>query len=188
MSGRGQNAWPLGQWIAIAMFAALFGWLGWIVRTGDRIEMPGGAAVERVAPGEPAPALRLADLRTGVERDVLPPGRVRLLNYWASWCGPCRKEMPLLDRFAVDQGANGVEVVGIALDDPGDAKAFLDRVPVGFPMFREAPGPADSSAVLGNKRDVLPFSVLIGADGRVLKTKYGAFSTLGELESWARPD
>lgn len=132
----------------------------------------------RVAPFE------LADL-AGRRVAVLPRGRPVLINYWASWCEPCRREMPLLSEFAQAQGANGIQVVGIALDSPPAARAFLASTPVRFPTFVEAPGPADSSVRLGNARGVLPYSVLVGADGRILAQHLGDFDDRAQLEAWA---
>lgn len=184
-NGAGKTA---GRWLAIAMFAAVFAYFGYSARTSERFAPSPAPGVVRVAPGERVPDLRLEDLRTGEVRDVMPPGRVRLINYWASWCGPCRREMPALQAFATAQRPNGVEVVGIALDDPDDARRFLRSTPVDFPLFVETPGPADSSEVLGNSRGILPYSVLIAADGRVVKAKYGAFDGVAELEDWTRTD
>ncbi len=90
---------------------------------------PAGITVAKI--GEPIPPLQLPDL-TG--RTVAVPaawtGRPLLINVWASWCGPCIEEMPELQRFARTQGADGVQVVGIALDEPDAVRAFLKRVPV----------------------------------------------------------
>ena len=113
-------------------------------------------------------------------------GRPVLLNLWASWCGPCVKEMPELARFAGVQGANGTQVVGIALDEPAAVEAFLKRVPVNYPVLIDAPGPRDAGVRLGNPKGVLPYSVLLDADGRVLKQKIGPFAP-GEIDRWARP-
>jgi thiol-disulfide isomerase/thioredoxin len=135
------------------------------------------------------PELELVELRRGeVRRLPAPDGRPRLINYWASWCGPCRAEMPILERFARDQGPNGVEVVGIALDSVTEARRFLSEVPVSFPLYVEVPSATDSSVVLGNHRGLLPYTVLIGADGRLLKTHTGPFPDDASLAAWAPPN
>jgi thiol-disulfide isomerase/thioredoxin len=145
---------------------------------------PAGVTVahrgERLAP------LALAGIRDGKQVD-LPgayAGRPLLINVWASWCAPCIKEMPELQRFAAQQGANGVQVVGIALDDPVAVQAFLHRVLVAYPILLDTPGPADAGVRLGNPRGVLPYSVLVSEDGRLLKQRIGPFAD-GEIERWA---
>ena len=112
-------------------------------------------------------------------------GRRVLLNLWASWCGPCVKEMPELDRFARSQAPNGTQVVGIALDDAAAVQAFLRRIPVSYPLLVDTPGPRDAGVRLGNPKGVLPYSVLLDAEGRVLKQKIGPFRD-GEIDEWAR--
>ena len=112
-------------------------------------------------------------------------GRPVLVNLWASWCGPCVKEMPELDRFARSQAANGTQVVGIALDDAAAVQAFLQRIPVSYPLLIDTPGPRDAGVRLGNPKGVLPYSVLLDAQGRVLKQKIGPFRE-GEIDDWAR--
>lgn len=111
-------------------------------------------------------------------------GRPQLINLWASWCGPCIEEMPELDRFAGQQGDQGTQVVGIALDDADAVRAFLERVPVRYPILIDAAGPADAGVQLGNVKGVLPYSVLVDAQGRLLKQKVGPFRD-GEIDSWA---
>jgi thiol-disulfide isomerase/thioredoxin len=144
------------------------------------------AGVIPAKPGQAMPRIELPDLqgRTVVLPDAFP-GRPLLVNVWASWCGPCIEEMPELERFATSQGTTGVQVVGLALDTPDAINAFLARVPVSYPILVETPGPADASVWLGNRKGVLPYTVLVGADGKILKQKVGPFEH-GEIEGWAR--
>ena len=144
------------------------------------------AGVIPAKPGQAMPRIELPDLqgRTVVLPDAFP-GRSLLVNVWASWCGPCIEEMPELERFATSQGTTGVQVVGLALDTPDAINAFLARVPVSYPILVETPGPADASVWLGNRKGVLPYTVLVGADGKILKQKVGPFEH-GEIEGWAR--
>jgi thiol-disulfide isomerase/thioredoxin len=155
------------------------------------------AAASASAP-EPPAGTRVAERGEGIPAITLPgldgnprtlpaawPGRPLLVNVWASWCGPCIEEMPELQRFAAEQGDNGVQVVGIALDDAASVRAFLERIPVDYPILIDAPGPADAGVRLGNPRGVLPYSVLVSADGRLLKQRIGPFAR-GEISGWAR--
>lgn len=117
-------------------------------------------------------------------------GKPLLINLWASWCAPCRKEMPELQRFYREQDSNGIQVVGIALDDPDSVRAFLKQVHVGYPILldpplRGTPGPADAGVRLGNTRGVLPYSILVSADGHVLKQRIGPFPP-GGIDHWAK--
>ena len=135
--------------------------------------------------GERLPPLVLAGLDG--RQVALPeayPGRRLIINVWASWCAPCAREMPELQRFAGQQGSNGVQVVGIALDDPAAVQAFLARVPVSYPVLLDAPGPADAGVRLGNPKGVLPYTVLVSEDGRLLKQRIGPFEE-GEIERWS---
>jgi len=134
--------------------------------------------------GERIPTIRLPALDgTLVELPAAHAGRPVLVNLWASWCGPCIEEMPELDRFAGSQGANGTQVVGIALDDKAAVEAFLKRIPVRYPILLDEAGPRDAGVQLGNPKGVLPYTALISADGRLIKQKIGPFQH-GEIDNW----
>lgn len=167
----------------------------WRTEAGQRLL---GAAIDATAPepppgvavarrGDAIPVLELQDLDG---RPAAFPGehagRPLLVNVWASWCGPCIEEMPELQRFAESQGSDGVQVVGIALDEAAAVRDFLRRVPVDYPILLDAPGPADAGVRLGNPRGVLPYSILVAADGRLLKQRIGPFAA-GEIDDWATP-
>ncbi len=143
------------------------------------------AGVTPARPGDAMPSIALPDLQ-GVTH-ALPGayvGRPLLINVWASWCGPCIEEMPELARFAKAQGADGVQVIGLALDDAQAVRDFLGRVPVSYPILLDTPGSDDASVWLGNRKGVLPYSVLVGAEGRIVKQKVGPFAP-GEIRGWA---
>ena len=94
--------------------------------------------------------------------------------------------MPELQRFATAQGANGVQVVGIALDEVTNVRDFLSKVQVSYPILIDAAGPADAGVRLGNPKGVLPYSILVSADGILLKQRIGPF-VHGEIDAWAQP-
>nr|WP_283254798.1 TlpA disulfide reductase family protein [Luteimonas galliterrae] len=147
--------------------------------------LPAGVTVARR--GEAVPPLTLPDL--GGNPVAVPQafaGRPLLINVWASWCGPCIQEMPELQRFFAEQGGKGVQVIGIALDDEAAVRRFLKTTPVAYPILIEAAGPADAGVRLGNPKGVLPYSVLVSADGRLLKQRIGPFEH-GEISGWAEP-
>lgn len=182
---------------ALLWVAVLAGGLG--LWAGHRLEQ--GAAAPEAVPagratmpagdiagiGDPLPALSLPDLAG--ERVELRTfaGRPLLINVWASWCAPCVQEMPELARFATAQGSDGVQVLGLALDTPEGVRDFLARVPVAYPIVLETPGPADASVRLGNTQGLLPYTVLVDAQGRIVRRKLGPFAE-GEIEGWALGD
>jgi len=144
---------------------------------------PAGVVPAQV--GDAMPAIRLPDLQGQQVELKSFAGKPLLINVWASWCGPCIKEMPELDRYALAQGEHGVQVIGLALDTPEGVRDFLDKIPVRYPIVLDTPGPADASVWLGNAKGVLPYTVLVGADGRILKQKIGPFVE-GEIDDWAK--
>lgn len=187
------------RWILLAAVAA--GALGvaaslrvdrsWLARTAPvqhALKQPKDGVVPPVAvarEGEALPALTLPDAaRRRVELTRLTAGRPALVNVWATWCGPCVKEMPMLDAFHRAQAPNGVQVVGIALDDAAAVRDFMSRHGIGYTSLVDVPGKADAGVRLGNPRGVLPFSLLVGADGRILEQWVGPLEQ-GDLDAWA---
>jgi thiol-disulfide isomerase/thioredoxin len=112
-------------------------------------------------------------------------GKPMLINFWATWCPPCVKEMPELDRFHSAFAPQGWAVLGLAVDSPTPVKAYLDKVKVGFDIGLAGFGGTELAQALGNDAGGLPFSVIVDAQGRIAHRKMGATS-FEELSAWAK--
>lgn len=111
-------------------------------------------------------------------------GHAVLINFWATWCAPCVKEMPELDRFARAQGAR-VKVIGLAVDKLAPVQDFLAKYPVSFAIGLAGMDGTDLARSLGNPGGLLPFTVLLDAKGKVVQRKLGE-TNVAELEAWAK--
>ncbi|MFY8135378.1 MAG: TlpA family protein disulfide reductase [Aquimonas sp.] len=172
--------------MAVILGFALVGGIGGVLlgrhfATPSVPPLPQGTVVLEEGAKRPDAELRRLDGSTAKLSDF--DGRPLLINFWATWCPPCIEELPLLDALHQRSGADGLQVIGIALDDPAAVEKFLGEVPVEFPMFLAKPGRVDLSTTLGNANSVLPYSVLIDAEGRIAKRKFGAFSE-ASLREW----
>jgi thiol-disulfide isomerase/thioredoxin len=108
-------------------------------------------------------------------------GQTVVVNFWASWCGPCVQEMPVLAQLNGEYSKKGVKFIGIGVDSEKNVKAFLQKVPVDYPIYVSGFGGADLARNFGNTAGGLPFTVVIDAKGTVRSTKLGQI-TRTELE------
>lgn len=134
--------------------------------------------------GKQAPAFSLRDSTGKLVALSDFRGRKVLVNFWATWCAPCVHEMPMLDELAT-ANPDELVVLGVAEDDPAAVTAFLKQRPVGYPILHSNSAFVGLSTQFGNTRNVLPYSVLVDAEGVVKRSKSGMFDAV-ELQRFVR--
>ncbi len=119
------------------------------------------------------PSFTLADMQ-GQQRDFSEwRGKYTLLNFWATWCAPCRREIPLLKAFQEERGADGFQVIGIAVDFPDMVASYAEAAEFNYPVLV---GEEDAMAVAetsGIEFIGLPFTMIVAADGELLNAHIG---------------
>lgn len=125
-------------------------------------------------------SVRFLDARTGHSRSLSEwKGRWVILNIWATWCPPCRREMPELDRVQADAGPAGTAVIALSDEDPAIVRTYLQEHPMQLAIGTLTEMPGDLAAI-GTR----PVSMLISPDGRVVERVVGARG-YGFFTSWA---
>jgi thiol-disulfide isomerase/thioredoxin len=110
-------------------------------------------------------------------------GAPLVLNFWATWCPPCLKEMPDLDRFAQAFAARGGRVLGLAVDNAAAVRQYLAKAPVGYSIALAGLDGTDLSRRLGNNGGALPYTAVFDRGGAVVQRKLGQ-TTFEELQGW----
>lgn len=114
---------------------------------------------------------------TGSKRDLSEyQGKIIVVNFWATWCPPCREEMPELSELQLAYANKNVVVLGIAEDELPAVNEYLLSSPVSYPVFIAENEGSNLGFNLGNDKGVLPYTIIIGADGSVIDTFFGRIS------------
>ena len=102
-------------------------------------------------------------------------GRPLVCNFWATWCAPCREEIPLLIGSRQEYASIGLEVLGIAIDSADKVRQFVEAVKIPYPILTAGAPGIELMRQLGNPGGGLPYTVIVGRDGRLVRRKLGAF-------------
>jgi peroxiredoxin len=129
----------------------------------------GGAELQTWT-GGPPPAFALEDLAGRTHRLADYRGRVVLVNFWATWCEPCRAEMPSIERLRAALSDRPFTVLAVNLGEPKSRiEKFLARTPLTFPVLLDR----DTAVAKAWRARVLPATYLVGRDGRIRQVHYG---------------
>lgn len=120
--------------------------------------------------------LVLADLKGQPQSLGQWRGKVLVVNYWATWCYPCREEMPFFSRLQDKYRDRGVQFVGISIDNAAKIAEFQKLTPVSYPLLIGDMDVMANSAAFGNTLQALPFTAIFDRQGKLVATKLGRFA------------
>jgi len=122
------------------------------------------------------PGFILPDLEGQMRNISEWDGQVMVVNFWATWCPPCQKEMPAFMDLQDQYGAKGLQFVGIALDEADKVQDFVDTIGVDYPNLLGGEKAIKASADYGNRLGALPYTAVINREGYIVKTFRGEVS------------
>jgi len=162
------------QWAGLVVVAALAG-LGAYLASRDLLA-PEPLPVEPIRPAvipEHRPDVTLAD-RDGKPRALSEwDGKALVINFWATWCAPCRREIPLLNALAHENRERGVEVIGIAVDFRDDVLQYLQKMPIDYTVLIGEQDGMDAARAFGMDTIGLPFTAFTDSKGRIATIHVG---------------
>jgi thiol-disulfide isomerase/thioredoxin len=168
-----RRGWAVAAGVAAIAAAAGAGWSLWRQRgAGSSVDGELWASSFDTPTGT---RLSLAEVR----------GHPLVLNFWATWCPPCLREMPALDRFARDFAPRGWRVVGLAADTAQPVREFLARAPVSYAIGLTGFAGIELSRQLGNVSGGLPFTLLFDRGGTLRQRRMGE-TNYEQLAQWAQ--
>lgn len=177
------------QLLVVVLVAAVSGGAGFYVSRHftpqDDTAHVGAAAKSGEVEGQSLPDAVFPDLQGQNHALADYRGRWLLLNFWASWCAPCMEEIPLLIQAQNQQGASGLRVLGIAMDERAPVKAAVAGKGINYPVLIGGDDVLMLMDKLGNSMGALPYSVLVSPDGVVRDLELGGL-TAPRVQRWTR--
>jgi thiol-disulfide isomerase/thioredoxin len=152
----------------------------WSRGSGAGPAMVPNAVVERVL------SVRVADVKGGTQSLEQWRGQVLVVNYWATWCAPCREEIPGFVRLQERYGSRGLQFVGIAIDQPDKVAEFASEFRINYPLLLGGLETIELLRQAGNRAGVLPYTLVIDRKGNLVSREPGGLKE-ARLESIIQP-
>jgi len=157
------------EWVVmlcVALSAAAAGYAYHLSRSAPSAGTPSASA-------DALAAAKLPDLSGTLQPLAQWRGKVLVVNFWATWCAPCREEIPLFVKLQEKYGEQGLQFVGIAIDQPDKVRPYAAELGMNFPVLIGGIDGLDLTRALGNQASVLPFTVIVGRDGTIVSREVG---------------
>jgi len=155
--------------------AAVAGVAVYELRQPAAVEAPAGPFVESKTSqlAETLPSFQLAD-RDGTMRSLDDwPGKALIVNFWATWCAPCRREIPLLQKLQLEHADEHFQVIGVAVDFRDKVLAYADEMKIDYPLLIGEQEALDAASAFGVEAVGLPFTVFSDRRGRIVTAHLG---------------
>jgi len=175
MTRRGRE-WVLMLVVGVFALAAGYGYHAW--RTTPAAGSPSGVTALTSA--------TFPDLEGQPHSLERWRGKVVVVNFWATWCAPCREEIPVFVKLQDKYRERGLQFVGIAIDQPDKVRPYAAELGMNFPILIGGLDAIDLTRALGNRAGVLPFTVILGRDGQIAGKDVGAVQEI-KLETLLLP-
>jgi thiol-disulfide isomerase/thioredoxin len=131
---------------------------------------------------QPLPAFSLTDL-SGKQHDISEwRGKILIINFWATWCPPCKKEIPEFIALQKQYSSQGLQFIGLAIDDKEAVKEYLNQAPVNYPVLIAEEEGIALAHKLGDISGTVPFTVVVNREGQIIYRHPGNFSKVQILE------
>jgi thiol-disulfide isomerase/thioredoxin len=137
--------------------------------------------LQRLAPSEqinvaPLWAAEFRDLDGKPVAMASLKGKPVVVNFWATWCAPCKEEMPDLQRFSTGPGGKKAQIVGIGIDSAANMQAFAKQLGISYPLLEAGGTGLDILSAAGDKPRALPYTVVLDASGKPVFSRIGKVS------------
>ncbi|MFZ6646395.1 TlpA disulfide reductase family protein [Undibacterium sp. TJN25] len=126
--------------------------------------------------------MTLADSKGQQQKLSQWQGKFLVVNFWATWCGPCVQEMPELSALQGELASKNIQLLGLGIDSPSNIAEFADKYKITYPVFAAGMDGTELSRQMGNQAGGLPFTVLIAPDGSLVKSYLGRLN-MNELRA-----
>jgi thiol-disulfide isomerase/thioredoxin len=146
----------------------------------------GGAGMDPAEVVERILAAPHADVKGETRRVGDWRGRVLVINYWATWCAPCREEIPVFVRMQERYGSRGLQFIGIAIDQPDKVAEFGREFRINYPLLLGGVETIELVRQVGNRAGVLPYTLVIDRKGKLVSRERGGLKE-SRLESLVLP-
>lgn len=133
--------------------------------------------------GKTQPGFSLPNLNDQIKSHLDWRGKTLVINFWATWCTPCLKEIPMFNRIQKEYAADGVQFIGIAIDNKDAINTFITRTPIDYPVLYGIKDTTQLTQKYGNNAGVLPYTVFVDSRGKIQRIAPGKLSEKYTRES-----